>query len=300
MPPSRLQPRTVLRVKSFMRLHLLTGILAIGSFAAAPATQPAIERKTQALLEQWKPRLDAERMHYVAAAPFVIAGDGMPRQLARYRDGTILAATRALQAMYFDKGPQEPILILLFESEGPYKRLAKKWFDDDDVPHFGFYRHADRVMLMNVSTGTGTLVHELTHALIAPDFPGVPSWFNEGLASLYEQCTLDGDRIEGHENWRLPALQQAIRAGKLRPLKELIQDPDFYGADRVGLNYAEARYLMFYLQDKDLLRAYYRQFRDSAKDDPTGLKTLEHVIAPQTLGQFEKEWRQWVLKLRFE
>src|SRR5205809_422641 len=82
--------------------------------------------------------------------------------------------------------------------------LAKKWFDDDDVPHYGFYRHRDHTMLMNVGTGTGTLVHELTHALIAPDFPNVPDWFNEGFASLYEQCSLGPDTITGHENWRLP------------------------------------------------------------------------------------------------
>ena len=70
----------------------------------------------------------------------------------------------------------------------PYRRLAKKWFDEDDVPHFGFCRR-DGTMLMNISTGGGTLVHELVHALIRPDFPNVPTWFNEGLASLYEQSS---------------------------------------------------------------------------------------------------------------
>ena len=40
------------------------------------------------------------------------------------------------------------MLILLFESEGPYKRLAKKWFNEDEVPHYGFYRHSEHVMLM--------------------------------------------------------------------------------------------------------------------------------------------------------
>src|SRR5205814_9198270 len=144
-------------------------------------------------------------------------------------------------ATYFEKAPAEPVLILLFESEEPYKRLAKKWFNDDEVPHYGFYRHAEHVMLMNVSTGTGTLVHELTHALIAPDFPDVPSWFNEGLASLYEQSSINGDTITGHENWRLPALQRAIKAGTLRSFSELAHDNDFRNNDRVGINYAQAR-----------------------------------------------------------
>ena len=274
-------------------------LIALACVAAAPATQPSIEPKTQALYEQWKSRFAAEGLRAVVAPPFVIAGDGSQRELEAYRDHTILAAARAFHAMYFDKEPDQPILILLFESEGPYRRLAKKWFNDDDVPHFGFYRQHDRVMLMNVATGTGTLVHELTHALIAPDFSDVPSWFNEGLASLYEQCSLGPDTITGHENWRLPALQKAIRAGTLRPLKELIEDPHFYRNDLVGPNYAQARYLLFFLQEKHLLRDYYREFRDHATEDPTGLLTLQKLVAPQDLPQFEQQWRQWVLGLKF-
>ncbi len=158
---------------------------------------------------------------------------------------------------------------------------------------------ADNLMVMNVSTGTGTLVHELTHALIAPDFPKVPGWFNEGLASLYEQCSLGPDTITGHENWRLPALQRAIKADKLRSLEALINDPKFYRQDLVGLNYAQARYLMFYLQEKGLLKQYYTSFRDGSKDDPTGLETLKKLVAPRKLEDFEKEWRAWVLTLRF-
>ena len=76
----------------------------------------------------------------------------------------MLAAADALSAIYFTTPPSEPVLILLFESAGSYQRLAKEWFDEENVPHFGFYLHAQRAMLMNVRTGTGTLVHELVHA----------------------------------------------------------------------------------------------------------------------------------------
>jgi hypothetical protein len=279
-------------------LLLLLALAATVSGAAASNDSTGIESKTRALLASWKDRFDAEHFHYTTGGPFVIAGDGTDAQLARYRDGTVLAATRALQATYFDKHPTEPVLILLFEKPEPYKRLAKKWFGDDDVPHFGFFRRSDRVMLMNVGTGTGTLVHEIVHALMAPDFPDVPDWFNEGLASLYEQCSLGTDTITGHENWRLPDLQAAIRKKTLRPLKEMIGDPHFYGDDLVGINYAQARYLTFYLQQKGLLRDYYRQFRDGVKDDPTGLKTLKQVLKTDDLDAFDKSWRKWVLTLR--
>ena len=155
-------------------------------------------------------------------------------------------------------------------------------------------------MVMNVATGLGTLVHEETHALIAPDFPTVPSWFNEGLASLYEQSSMGDKTIKGYENWRLPALQAAIKADKLRSFKELADDPKFYDPEHVGLNYAQARYLMFYLQQKELLVRYYKTFRDGVADDPTGMKSLEKVMKRrQQDGRLEKEWRAYVLTLRF-
>jgi hypothetical protein len=281
-------------------LAMLCALSLVTSWSAArTTTRPSGEGDVQAELARWRPRFEKAGMRYLVAAPFILAGDGTAEQLAQYRDGTVLAATRALEATYFRTPLREPVVICLFESEEPYKRLAGEWFDQTDVPHFGFYRHAERVMFMNVATGTGTLVHELTHALIAPDFPTVPSWFNEGLASLYEQCSLSGDTITGLPNWRLPALQKAIRDRTLRPLKELIEDRDFYRQDLVGINYAEARYLMYYLQQKKLLTGYYRRFRDNAENDPTGRKSLESVIEPQTLDAFEKQWRVWVLGLRY-
>ncbi|HET6250832.1 MAG TPA: DUF1570 domain-containing protein [Tepidisphaeraceae bacterium] len=283
----------------FLRSVPLFFFLAL--ISAGPAKEPTMEAKTQALADQWKARLSEEKMNVLLAPPFVIAGNGTPAQLAGYRDNTIIAAQRALQAMYFDKKPTEPILILLFESEGPYKRLSKKWLDYENVPHYGYYRHGDHehVMVMNVATGLGTLVHEETHALIAPDFPTVPSWFNEGLASLYEQSAINGKSIKGYENWRLPALQAAIKADKLRSFKDLAADANFYDSAHVGLNYGQARYLMFYLQQKGLMVRYYKTFRDNAADDPTGIKSLEKIIAPQKLEAFEKDWRDWVLTLKF-
>lgn len=288
----------------FARILWTTAALSVlaTSLRAADTPPRTIEQKCSALLAEWKERFDAEHLSYTTAAPFVLAGDGGAAQLARYRDQTVLAAARALRATFFDRGePNEPILIFLFESAGPYERLAKQWFNATDIPHYGFFRRRDRVMLMNVGTGTGTLVHELVHALMAFDFADVPDWFNEGLASLYEQCSLgaDGRSITGHENWRLLALQRAIRANTLRPLRELIEDEHFYDESRVGLNYAQARYLMFYLQQKGLLRTYYRRFRDNVKDDLTGLKTLQELVAPKDFDSFEKDWRKWVLLLRF-
>ncbi len=276
----------------------LAFILACVAAAPAPSTQPTLEEKCQTLLERWQPRLKQEGMSYLISPPFVIAGDGGIARLRGYESATIRASTSALQREFFNAKPTEPILILLFETEEPYRRLAKEWFGDEDVSPYGYFRH-DNIMVMNVGTGTGTLVHELTHALIKPDFKDVPDWFNEGLGSLFEQCTLDGGKIRGLPNWRLPSLQRAIRADKLRPLEKLIADEHFYADEHVGLNYAQARYLLLYLQQQGKLATFYKQLRANHLDDPTGLETLKKTIAPKSIAEFEKQWRLWVLTLHF-
>ena len=275
---------------------------ATGATPAAntAATQPTIEEKCQQLADRWRGRFDAERMICIVSPPFVVAGDGGRQRLNGYMDHTIRASADALHRQFFDRArPSEPVLILLFESAESYNRLAKKWLGDEPTTPYGYFRR-DNIMVMNVGTGTGTLVHELVHALIRPDFLDVPDWFNEGLGSLFEQCTLAGGDIRGLENWRLPALQRAIRDKKLRPLSEMIEDEEFYGDKHVGLNYAQARYLLMYLQEQGKLAEFYHRLRDGHAEDKTGLKTLEAVIAPKSMEGFEKGWRGWVMGLRFE
>ena len=79
-------------------------------------------------------------------------------------------------------------------------------------------------VVMNIATSGGTLVDEIVHPYMAANFPECPSWFNEGLASLYEQCGEENGRIHGDTNWRLAGLQKAIRSKKLPPFKSLLLD----------------------------------------------------------------------------
>lgn len=69
-----------------------------------------------------------------------------------------------------------------------------------------------------------------------------------------------------------------------------------------GDNYAEARYLCYYLQQKDLLVTYYHAFRKNAAKDPSGYETLKQVLGLRTeeeLTAFQKQWETWVMGLSF-
>jgi hypothetical protein len=66
-----------------------------------------------------------------------------------------------------------------------------------------------------------------------------------------------------------------------------------------GTNYAQARYLCYYLQEKGLLARFYREFRANRKDDPTGYNTLKKVLDEKDMTAFKKRWEEFVLKLRY-
>jgi hypothetical protein len=152
---------------------------------------------------------------------------------------------------------------------------------------------------MNINTGGGTLVHEMTHAFVRYDFPDIPSWFNEGLGSLYERCSMNNNEILGHTNWRLPELQDAIKDKSYTSLQTLINtnDDEFYG-DNSSLNYAQARYLCQFLQEKKLLKSFYKTFRDNYEKDKTG-KTFLEEVTKMKLADLDYVYVEWVKALKY-
>ncbi len=231
---------------------------------------------------------------------FVIASNLSEKETANINGNTISKAVECFYNDYFEKRPDEITTIFLFKDDNSYRYWAKKLYGDDDLSRFGYYKPSIKVMMMNISTGTGTLVHEMTHALVRFDFPDIPSWFNEGLGSLYERSSLNNGQILGYVNWRLPALQKAINNDTYTSLSALVKtsEDEFYG-DRSDVNYAQARYFCMYLQENGLLKKYYKVFRDNYDNDKTGKNTLEKITG-KNLDELDKEYVVWVKGLKYE
>lgn len=66
-----------------------------------------------------------------------------------------------------------------------------------------------------------------------------------------------------------------------------------------GTNYAQARYLCYYLQGKCLLVKYYNEFRKNSKADHTGYKTLQKVLGVEDMKKWQEMWEKWILTLHF-
>ena len=235
--------------------------------------------------------------------PFVVIGDAPAARVAAYATGTVKWAVDKLKKAYFKKDPKEILDIWLFSSEKVYRKYAWEIFRDKPNTHFGYYSSVDKALIMNIATGGGTLVHEIVHPFVEANFPACPSWFNEGLGSLYEQSSERRGEIVGLTNWRLAGLQKAIKSKNVPSFKTLTATTthQFYSEDK-GTNYAQARYLCYYLQENRLLRKFYKDFVTNHKTDPTGYETLKKTLGLKTekdMEAFKKKWEAYTLKLVF-
>jgi hypothetical protein len=231
--------------------------------------------------------------------PFVVIGDGTQEELAQ-ASSTVRWAADHLEADFFAKRPAKILNVYLFAEAATYDKGVEELTGELPDTVYGFYSRTHGGLFMNISTGGGTLVHEIVHPYVEADFPNAPPWLNEGLGSLFEQSAEVDGHIIGRTNWRLAGIQDAIRDKRVPTFRTLtaLGDNAFY-ADRTGVNYAQARYLMYYLQQKGLLRELYVRFRANRAKDPTGYQTLMAVLGERDMKKFQGAWEAYVADLSF-
>jgi hypothetical protein len=234
----------------------------------------------------------------IVEPPFVVIGDEPSETVAQRVVGTVRLSARIMKKDFFPKDPDEIIDIWLFKNRTSYRHHAKTLFDQTPSTPYGYFAHEQNALIMNISTGGGTLIHEMVHAFMGSNFPDCPPWLNEGLGSLYEGVDAQNGHLVGLLNWRLPGLKEAIGHGEVPAFKTLtdLDDDGFYGDDP-GTNYAQSRYLLFYLQEKGLLLRFYRAYLKDLKADPTGYETLKSILQVKNMSEFKKHWESWVLNL---
>ncbi len=227
---------------------------------------------------------------------FLVAGN-LPLPDYEYLvDGVLDYCAKALLRVFFNKGSatEKIVNIFVFRDYDTYETGLRRFFGVDPISPYGHYGHSQKYIVVNYETGPGTMVHELTHALMAEDFPEAPIWLAEGMASLYEHCRAEGDMLRGDDNWRLPELQRALAEDGLAPLERLLaMAPEEFRTRRESLNYAQARYFCKYLEELGVLPRVYRAFRDSYPRDPTGAAAIARALG-KPLSTVESSWKRWI------
>jgi hypothetical protein len=201
----------------------------------------------------------------------------------------------------FSKKPERAISVYLFAEGRSYEAFCQAKYGAPCIAHYGFYQPADRYMVMNAGLGLGTLTHEIVHPLVEADFPGAPTWINEGIASVFEAPVIPRPgEIHGVKNWRHPRLKRALSSPQERERSRLdvlfgMSDETFRG-EAEDLHYAMARYVCQWLDERGKLWAFYQKWRDTAASDPTGEKAFTDVVG-MTPREANVPWSKWVLSI---
>src|SRR5256885_8461381 len=163
--------------------------LVLDSFAFKDARVPkaATDADFTAHVEQLKKKLPSSDFSIVIQPPFVVIGDEPAAVVKAHSVNTVKWAVDRLKQDYFAKDPKEILDIWLFKDAASYERNALALFGEKPTTPYGYYSSRHKALLMNISTGGGTLVHEIVHPFVEAHFPDCPPWLNEGFGSLFEQ-----------------------------------------------------------------------------------------------------------------
>jgi hypothetical protein len=302
---------------SLAAVSIALAVLAAGGLSAGlwrrqppePSAQPspADEARGETSLDEacarsaaWIARRLDPPCQTLVHTPFVLAGDVDSARLEAAHAEVIAPLQRALAAEYRHARPPRPIVVLLLQSPDHFARLAEEFAGHPVASTHGCYCPHLGLIVVNLSAGTSGLRHELVHALMAFDFPAAPTWFSEGMASLYEDCRLAGDGpAEPLISRRLTILQEAIRTGELESVRSLLHLSEF-GGPRQRLHYAHARFFCLHLHRRGLLAEFYRRFRDRAAADPSGVSTLSATLSAAPWPKIDADFRRWATGLSEE
>jgi hypothetical protein len=276
-------------------------VLAIAG-CATPARSAPDPDPYAAHIEKLRQELAAKglkKLSFRSERPFVVVGNAGSASLAEDAT-TVRWAVAMLEQDFFAARPSKILDVYLFRDAHSYERGVRTLTGELPSTPYGFYSSTFGGLFMNIATGGGTLVHEIVHPYVEADFPDAPPWLNEGLGSLFEQSADRDGHIVGLTNWRLAGLQKAIDGDTVPTFWSLthLDSAQFYGDD-AGVNYATARYLLYYLQQKGLLRDFYKAFRANHRDDPSGYTTLQKALGEKDMEDFQDRWQAYVAKLTF-
>lgn len=197
---------------------------------------------------------------------------------------------------YVNRTPDSVTAVFLFRNFEDYKDFTLKNtdIDEEDLSPYGYYKITQNIIVVRYVEWKGSTKHEIAHRYTKADFPDAPSWFDEGLSSLLEKSRYENGKLIGEFSWRIVALRRAIKDGNYTKLGKMMRtnDEQLY-SKRVSYYYAQSRYLLMYLEEKGLLETYYKTFRDTYRQDKTGITQLEKLLG-KSLNEIDEDYYSYI------
>lgn len=152
----------------------------------------------------------------------------------------------------------------------------------------GYYNPYDKSLMVWLSSGEGTLVHELTHALMDVHYPNPPHWLAEGISALQEQ-TYQGKPMN---NWRLNYIDFTLSKFKsyIKVTELLKAEADGTGYHDVMLD-AYSRYFCLFLYEQKVLFAVYKEMAAGNLQDGQSVVLKRLNVSVEEL---QRQWECWM------
>ncbi len=241
---------------------------------------------------------NASHQEVVETSFVFVAPPGTSRSSLRRASRFAARVLRAYYAGRFDRRLSQPVTAVLLPDAVAYDRYCTERSVRGCDRSLGHYDAATRRIVVNLGPGYGTLAHELVHPIVREDFPEVPLWLEEGIASLYEHVTVDSSGgIRALPNQRAADLSQRLSAeagafpGTLEELLRL-RDESFHDAQRRA-HYAAARSFCLWLDEQGKLWPFYRAYRKNHALDPNGESALTATLGA-SLAEANASWLAWL------
>ena len=253
-------------------------------------------------------RTEAARRTYGDGVPLRVESDLFvlvrAEEGARFDEAADLAQ-RGLDAYlgsFFSRRPDRAVTVYVVRSATAFAQLRDGRLTSRVEGDLGAYSRSTRDLIVNIGPGSSSILHELVHPLVQTDFPRAPSWFEEGIAALFEKPVFDPPgELHGARNWRTNRLDAALaspaKRGKMH-LQSLfaLDDNTLDGPDQ-DVDNAMARTFCQWVDGRGLLWPFYRAWRDGVAEDPGGEKSFAQVTG-MTLEQADAAWLGWVKGVR--
>lgn len=213
-----------------------------------------------------------------------------------------------LRAIFREYVPERrPPLVVVYRDRERYRRVV------GGGESRGFYSPKTRTLSTYLDVEKGErdfatfyariLLHEGTHQLVTALIGPAPPWFDEGVASYFQEWdvrrTVDDnlDRLKD-THYRFQDVRDAFGTERWVPLARLLAldraafAPDDFGP-ATNLHYAEAASFVSFLLATDERRKMFRRIYVSLRRQE-GKEGLDRVLHPAAVGRLDEAWREHV------
>jgi tetratricopeptide (TPR) repeat protein len=155
----------------------------------------------------------------------------------------------------------------------------------------GYYNEYDNSAVAWMPSGYGTFAHELKHVFLHNDFPGIPVWLDEGIASLNEEVDRDGKRLD---NWRLVYIRSFQKISKSYFSIDRIVNYENIGNQQLNLVHDSfCRYFCMFLEEKGLLGPYYAYLKQNI-DNPISFDEQAKKLFSKDIKEMDVDFNVWL------